>query len=209
MKFVDLGLITFEEALRQQEETIYQIVSHNQPETVYLLEHPHVFTIGRAGKSENLLTEKDWEGNPIELVQINRGGDITYHGPGQLVGYPHLDLRARARDVHRFLRDLEESLIMTAAQFAVTAFRRPGLTGVWTEKGKLASIGVGVRRWITMHGFALNVRTDLRYFQLINPCGMTDSLMTSLDDLLGQPVDLAKVKDVFQQNFQKVFGWTN
>lgn len=205
MIFVDLGVIPFRRALEKQEETVRHIAGDTEPETVYLLEHPHVFTVGRRGQSKNLLTPRDWEGNPIELIRINRGGDVTYHGPGQLVGYTHLDLRIRGGNVHRFLRDLEESLIRTVSQFGIEAFRRNGLTGVWTEKGKLASIGVGVRRWITMHGFALNVHPDLRYFQVINPCGMVKCPVTSLRDLLGHELDLAEVKPVFQKTFQAVF----
>ncbi len=205
MLFVDLGALSFSEALARQEETVCQIAEFRRSETVYLLEHPHVFTVGRTGQAENLLTRRDWNGNAIELVRTNRGGDITYHGPGQLVGYIHLDLRVRERDVHRFLRELETSLIRTTSYFGIEAFRRDGLTGVWTEKGKLASIGVGVRRWVTMHGFALNVNTDLRYFQLINPCGLVECPVTSLTTLLSREVSLAEVKPVFQKAFQEVF----
>lgn len=207
MVFVDLGRIGFHEALQKQEQTVGSIFEGRSPETVYVLEHPHIFTVGRAGNSGNLLAERDWEGNPIELVRINRGGDVTYHGPGQLVGYPHLDLRKRGRDVHAYLRGLEESLIRTAAHFGVAAFRRPGLTGVWTTQGKLASIGIGVRQWITMHGFALNLSTDLRYFQLIHPCGMEDCPMTSLDVLTETQIDPAAVKAAFRQAFPAVFSW--
>ena len=205
MKFIDLGLISFQAGLRQQEKALQETLHRRQPETVYLLEHPHVLTMGRAGKSENVLSSKDGTGKAIELVHINRGGDVTYHGPGQLVGYPHLDLRQRGRDVHRFLRDLEKSLINTAAYFGVAAFAKPGLTGVWTGTGKLASIGISVRRWITNHGFALNVNTDLSYFQLIHPCGILNCPVTSLSDLLGGPVDLREVKAVFQRSFEEVF----
>ena len=203
MRFVDLGMISFEDAFRRQEEAVGAIADGRLEETVFLLEHSHVFTSGRSGDARNLLAARDWEGNPIALVNINRGGDVTYHGPGQLVGYPHLDLRPRCRDVHRYLRELEQTLIATASQFGVRSFRREGLTGVWTDQGKLASMGVGVRRWITMHGFALNVSTDLRYFQLINPCGMADCPMVSLSCLLGRPVAMTDVKRAFQGEFLK------
>ena len=146
MLFVDLGTIDFKQALEKQEETVCGIVEGCRPETIYLLEHPHVFTLGRAGKGGNLLVERDWQGRLIELIRINRGGDVTYHGPGQLVGYPHLDLRMRGRDVHRYLRELEECLIRTLGHFGIRAFRRTRLTGVWTRAGKVASIGVGVRK---------------------------------------------------------------
>ncbi len=205
MRFIDLGLISFQEGLRQQEKALQETRHRRQPETVYLLEHPHVFTMGRAGKAENVLSREDRTGKSIELVQTNRGGDVTYHGPGQLVGYPHLDLRQRGRDVHRFLRDLEKSLIQTVAHFGVAAFVKPGLTGVWTGRGKLASIGINVSRWITKHGFALNVNTDLSYYKLIHPCGILNCPVTSLSDLLGGPVDLDEVKQVFQCSFEEVF----
>ncbi len=205
MRFIDLGLVSFHEALQRQERTLEETFHRRQPETVYVLEHPHVFTMGRAGKLENVLRRKDRTGNSIELVRINRGGDVTYHGPGQLVVYPHLDLRERGRDVHLFLRNLEKSLIQTAAHFGVNAFVRPGLTGVWASPGKLASIGISVRHWITTHGFALNVNTDLSYFQRINPCGIVNCQMTSLSHSLGRPVDLSEVKAVLQRSFQEVF----
>lgn len=206
MLFVDLGFIDFQSAFRKQEETVRQIVEKKHPEIVYLLEHPHVFTVGRGGKAENLLAAKDWQGNAIELIRINRGGDVTYHGPGQLVGYPHLRIAVRGRDVHRYLRDLEETLIRTAARFDVPAFRTAGRTGVWTKKGKLASLGVGIRRWVSMHGFALNVNTDLRYFQLINPCGITGCPVTSIRDFTGSAAGMAEVKSAFQEAFVEVFG---
>ena len=209
MLFLDLGTIDFKQALEKQEETVCGIVEGCRPETIYLLEHPHVFTLGRAGKGGNLLVERDWQGRLIELIRINRGGDVTYHGPGQLVGYPHLDLRMRGRDVHRYLRELEECLIRTLRHFGIRAFRRTRLTGVWTRAGKVASIGVGVRKWITMHGFALNLDTDLRYFQLIYPCGMEDCPVTSLRAIRGEPIDVSDVKAVFQKNFQDVFATDN
>jgi len=203
MRFLDLGMISFEDALRRQEEAVARIADGKDEEAVFLLEHPHVFTSGRGGDVKNLLAKTDWEGNPISLVEINRGGDVTYHGPGQLVGYPQIDLRLRCRDVHRYLRELEQTLVTTAARFGVRSFRREGLTGVWTDQGKLASIGVGVRRWITMHGFALNVSTDLRYFQLINPCGMVDCPMVSLSSLLGRRIAMQDVKRAFEEEFRK------
>jgi len=206
MRFIDLGCIPFESALEKQEETVGLVADGLEEETVFLLEHPHVFTCGRGGDADNLLTTVDWNQNPIELVRINRGGDVTYHGPGQLVGYPHLDLKQRNRDVHRYLRELEEVLMATAGRFDIPSFRREGLTGVWTEKGKLASIGVGVRRWVTMHGFALNVSTDLRYFQLINPCGMPGCPMVSLSSLKGEVIEMAAVKEVFAEEFRRLFS---
>lgn len=198
-------MTTFQRAWDLQERLVQRIAAGEEEETVLLLQHPHVYTIGRTGSADNLLAHSDFDGNPVELVRINRGGDATYHGPGQLVGYPLLDLRRRGRDVHRYLRDLEEVLIRTATAFGVEAFRRQGFTGVWTRRGKLASIGVGVRRWVTIHGFALNVGTDLRYFELINPCGIVDCPMTSLSRLVGAPVavseSIERVKAVWPEVF--------
>lgn len=210
MKFLELGSVSFREAWRLQERLVERIAAGEAEETVLLLEHPHVFTLGRTGSTDNLLANSDLEGNPVELIRINRGGDVTYHGPGQLVGYPLLDLKRRGRDVHRYLRDLEELLIRTARQFGVESGRRTGLTGVWTETGKLASIGVGVRRWITMHGFALNVCTDLRYFEMINPCGIPGCPMTSLTRLSGRTISvietMERLKRVWSEVFQLVDG---
>ena len=205
-RFENLETVSFEDALEKQSVTVKEIASGKCQETVYLLEHPSVFTIGRRGFSANLLADKDFDGNPLKTVRINRGGDITYHGPGQLVGYPHLDLRKRNRDLFRYLRGLEECLIRTALRFGVESFPREGLTGVWTDRGKLASIGVGVRQWITMHGFALNVSTDLRYFSLINPCGMPDCPVTSLKECCGEPIEMLDVRHVVEEEFRHVFG---
>ncbi len=205
MEFLDLGCILFEDALRIQEDTVRGVQQGTRPETVYLLEHPHVFTAGRSGDAANLLATADWDGNPVNLVRINRGGDVTYHGPGQLVGYPHVDLRRRGRDVHLYLRQIEEALIRASSVFGVVGGRRAGLTGVWTDKGKLASIGIGVRGWVTMHGFALNVGTDLRYFQLINPCGIVDCPMVSLSSLLGRSIEMQRVKEAVKRAFLQVF----
>ena len=205
MQFKNLRTLPFDTALERQSLAVREIARGLQEETVYFVEHPRVFTIGRRGSADNLLTDQDFDGKPLKIVRINRGGDITYHGPGQLVGYPHLDLRTRGRDLFRYLRGLEECLIQAAEFFGVEAFQRQGLTGVWTKQGKLASIGVGVRQWITMHGFALNVSTDLRYFRLINPCGMPECPVTSLQDCLGSPVEIDQVREVVEAEFRKFF----
>jgi lipoyl(octanoyl) transferase len=141
----------------------------------------------------------------VEVVETGRGGDVTFHGPGQLVGYPILDLNPDRRDVHRYVRDLEEMLIRAAAAFGVTATRAPGLTGVWVGDDKLAAIGVRISRWITSHGFALNVATDLRQFDLIVPCGITDKGVTSLERLIGRPVPMAEVESAVALAFREVF----
>ncbi len=179
MKVIDLGLMEFGEAFVIQEQLVEALFRGLGTETLLLLEHPPVYTIGRGGSDDNILDAE------IEPVRINRGGDVTFHGPGQLVGYPIIDLDLRGRDLHRYLRFLEELLIRLVADYEVEARQIPGRTGVWTGKGKLASIGVGVRRWITMHGFALNVSTDLAGFSAINPCGIEACPVTSLEALCG------------------------
>src|SRR5919197_2063413 len=173
MRPVDLGMMEYHAALRLQEETVGEVAAGGE-EIVFLLEHPPVYTIGSGGSTANILDPA------VTAVRISRGGDVTYHGPGQLVGYPIIDLKRRGGDLHRYLRFLEESIVAVAAQFGVAAHRVPGRTGVWTEAGKLASIGVGVRRWVTMHGFALNVANDLAPFSAITPCGMAGCPLTSL-----------------------------
>lgn len=205
VRFIDLGTIGFSTAFQLQAERVRDIAEGNTGETVYLLEHTHVFTLGRRGSEQNLLRSRDDDGEPIELVRINRGGDITYHGPGQLVVYPLLDLRKRGLDLGRYLRDLEGCVINAVGRFGVDGYRRSGLTGVWTDQGKLASIGVGVRRWISMHGLALNVSTDLSYFESINPCGMAECPVTSLENLLDRTVPIKAVKKVMKDEIRRIF----
>jgi len=188
MTICEPGTVPFEEALALQERLAAGVADGTEPETLLLLEHPPVFTTGRGGRRENILDPG------IRVVATNRGGDATYHGPGQLVGYPVIHLGRRGRDLHRYLRFLEELLIQVAADYGVAAYRVPGRTGIWTEGGKLASIGVGVRRWVTMHGFAFNVATDLAPFRAINPCGIAACPVASLSVILGRPVPLDAVR---------------
>jgi len=178
-------------------------------DTLLLLEHPHVLTLGvrgDGGRSHILATPEALAQRGIDVHETGRGGDITYHGPGQLVGYPILDLKPDRCDVHRYVRDLEEVLIRTAASYGVDAGRVDGLTGVWVGRDKLAAIGVRIARWIASHGFALNVTTDLGYFDLIVPCGIPDRGVTSLARLLGRAVDLPEVEDRLVAHFSAVFG---
>lgn len=198
LKVQDLGTIGYGLALALQEDLVGRIAAGRAEETLLLLEHPPVYTVGRGGHLENVLDES------IEVVRINRGGDITYHAPGQLVGYPLLNLGRRGRDLHHYLRFLEEVLIQTAARFGVVARREAGLTGVWTAQGKLASIGAGARRWVSMHGFALNVSLDLTGFQRIHPCGIQDCRMVSLEELTEAQMSMPAVKDTVAEIFQKL-----
>jgi len=174
-----------------------------------LVEHPHVLTLGvrgDGGRSHILATRDALAARGIEVHETGRGGDITYHGPGQIVGYPILDLKPDRCDVHRYVRDLEEVLIRTAADYGVQASRVEGLTGVWVGREKLAAIGVRISRWITSHGFAFNVATDLSYFDLIVPCGIPDRGVTSLERLLGRPVEQGQVEDLLVSHFRQVFN---
>ena len=174
-----------------------------------LVEHPHVLTLGvrgDGGRSHILAAPEVLAARGVEVHEAGRGGDITYHGPGQLVGYPIVDLTPDRRDVHRYVRDLEEVLIRTAATYGVDAGRVEGLTGVWVGREKLAAIGVRIARWITSHGFALNVTTDLSYFDLIVPCGIADRGVTSLGRLLGRPIAMNEVQDRVAAEFAAVFG---
>ena len=187
-----LGRITYADGLRRQEEFMERCLLAGE-ENVLLLEHEPVYTIGRRLDKSSL---RDAARLPYPVFETNRGGQATYHGPGQLVGYPILDLRARSRDLHRYLRALESLLIDFVAEFGVSARQIEGKTGVWVGDRKIASIGVGVRKWITMHGFALNVSRDLAGFSHITPCGLADVTMTSISLEIGQEVtvDTARVR---------------
>jgi lipoyl(octanoyl) transferase len=190
-----------------QRELVEQRRAGAIDDVLLLLEHPHVLTVGvrgDGGRSHVRATADALAARGIEIVETGRGGDITYHGPGQLVGYPILDLHPDRLDVHRYVRDLEEALIRTAADFEVAASRIDGLTGVWVGREKLAAIGVRISRWITSHGFALNVSTDLSYFDLIVPCGIADKGVTSLSRLVG-PVDAGRLADRLVMRLCEVF----
>jgi lipoyl(octanoyl) transferase len=204
---MDLGTRAFDEVWALQRELVGARQRDEIPDTLILVEHPHVITLGRGAHDENLVNVGD-----LPTFAIERGGDVTYHGPGQLVGYPILLLRLDERDLHVYLRNLEETLIRTLADFGIAAGRNPGWTGAWTEPTdgaaprKLASIGVAVKRWVTLHGFALNVSTDLARFGAINPCGLEASVMASISSVLGRPVEMDAVKRQVQRHFSDVFA---
>ena len=202
-----LGRIGFADALALQEQLVADCIAASGEgpvrEVLLLLEHDPVYTIGRTPDQTSL---RDAARLPHPVVQINRGGQATYHGPGQLVGYPILDLKLRGQDLHRYLRDLEGVLIDTLAELGVAASRREGLTGVWVGERKIASIGVGVRHWISMHGFALNVCGDLAPFSEITPCGIAGVRMTSIEEETGRAADLWAVSDRVAAIFLNRFG---
>jgi lipoyl(octanoyl) transferase len=208
---VHLGLISYADWLAVQQRIVAARKAGAIEDVLVFCEHPHVITLGRGANRANLLaSEHVLKQKGVQLFETNRGGDITYHGPGQIVGYPILNLDAIRRDVHWYVRSLEEVMIRASADFAVDAFRVQGKTGIWVRHGeseeKLAAIGVHISRWVSSHGFAYNVATDLRYFDLIVPCGIADRRATSLEKLLSRAVEMAEVRPQLTTHFASVFG---
>jgi len=203
-------MIDYNQAWDLQKE-IFDLRRRNEiNDTFFLLEHPHTYTLGKVAEKENLIsTNEQLKELRINVYEIDRGGDITYHGPGQIVGYPIIKLSDWKEDTHEYLRALEEVIIKTCAEYGLSTNRNPKYTGVWLEERKIAAIGIKVSRWITMHGFAFNVNTDLSYFGGIIPCGIRDKDVTSLQRELGKEIDINEVKEKLVKNFQKVFGYTN
>jgi len=204
-RIIDLGTREFGEVWALQRELVAARQKDEIPDTLLFVEHPHVITAGRSAHRENLLVTDE-----LPIFEIERGGDVTYHGPGQLVGYPIFLLRENERDLHVYLRNLEEAIIRALAHFDLRGERKPEWTGVWTAGGarKLASIGVAVKRWVTLHGFALNVSTDLSRFSAINPCGLDAAVMGSMAGELAHPVAIEAVKSALRDTFVEVFGRT-
>ena len=204
-----LGTIGYQTALDLQKQLVEERKQGRIPDQLLLVEHPPVITLGARnhnGRSNVLETQESLALRGVELFETGRGGDVTYHGPGQLVGYPILELPRDRRDVHRYVRDLEEVLIQTVSGFGIAAVRIPGLTGIWVGDEKLAAIGVRISRWVTSHGFALNVSTDLSKYELIVPCGITDKGVTSMERLLGRPVQMAEVAEAIVIRFTEIFS---
>ena len=200
-----LGRIGYPEALALQKELEAAVIENRTEDYLLLLEHPHTFTIGRRAKESGVLaTAELLKDLGVEVFETDRGGKVTYHGLGQIVGYPIYSLTPDREDVHKYVRDLEEVLIHTLADFGIEAFRIEGLTGVHTTEGKVAAIGVHIKRWVTTHGFALNVNTDLSYYNWIIAC--EGEPVTSMDKLLGRELDLAEVEDRIIENFETVFA---
>jgi lipoyl(octanoyl) transferase len=225
-EFRDLGLIDYKTAWDYQTDLFNQTLSvksenrtlqpglqKQTPNYLLFCEHPHVFTLGKSGDEENLLVKKsDLPSIGATYFHTNRGGDITYHGPGQIVGYPILDLENFFTDIHRYLRMLEESVIQTLLIFGIPAGRIPGLTGVWVDSGELAkarkicAFGVRTSRWVTMHGLALNVNSDLRYFSYIVPCGLENKSVTSMEQELGARQNMEAVKKTLKEKMSEQFA---
>lgn len=203
-----LGRISYADALELQRALVAARQADRIPDTLLLLEHPHVLTLGvrgDGGRTHILASPERLAALGVEVFEAGRGGDVTYHGLGQIVGYPIVDLRPDRQDVHRYVRDLEDVMIRTCAAFGVTAGRVKGMSGAWVGDEKIGAIGVRVSRWVTSHGFAFNVNTDLDYFNLIVPCGIADRGVTSLQQLLGRTIDLSTVEDLLVCYFAEVF----
>lgn len=204
---VDLGTFHYGRAWDLQGGLVRARLAGEVPDLLLFVEHPHVYTLGRAGDDRNVLwDEAVLARRGVDIYHVDRGGDVTYHGPGQAVGYPIIALRQHGLDAHRYLRDLEEVIIRALADFGISSGRAPGMTGVWVNNAKIAAIGVKFTRAVTSHGFALNVNTDLSYFNGIIPCGLTNRNVTSMQELLGRAVDMPAVHAALQRHFADVFG---
>jgi lipoyl(octanoyl) transferase len=222
--YINKGMVDYKEGWDYQEELFKKAIAlkidNRDGKTTEIplnhlifCEHPHVYTLGKSGAESNLLINEDMlRAKNATFYKINRGGDITYHGPGQLVMYPIFDLDQFFTDIHKYMRFLEEAVILTLAEFGIKAGRMEGMTGVWLDAGtpkerKICAMGVKSSRWVTMHGIALNVNTDLTYFNHIVPCGIIDKAVTSMEKELGQPVDLAKVQIALKENMANIFDF--
>tara|TARA_B110000438_G_scaffold110538_1_gene108443 strand:- start:1898 stop:2590 length:693 start_codon:yes stop_codon:yes gene_type:complete len=220
--FKDIGLVDYKKAWDFQEKLFNKtlsIKSKNKKEAtsnktenhLIFCEHPHVYTLGKSGKQENLLVNEEYlKSRGASFYKTNRGGDITYHGPGQIVGYPIFDLDNFFHDIHKYLRLLEEGVILTLKEYGVNGERSDGETGVWLDVGmpsarKICALGVKASRWVTMHGFAFNINTDLSYFENIIPCGIVGKNVTSLEQEIGRKVDIEKVKEQLKKNIELSF----
>ena len=199
----ELGVVDYDDALAMQTAMLAARIDGSVGDTLLMMEHPHVFTLGRGADEGFILGNRD----DVPIRRVSRGGEVTYHGPGQLIGYPILKLEGRDRDVTKYLRNLEAAMIDALAKFGIEAGRRDGMTGVWVGARKIASIGVGIRRWTTWHGFALNVSTDLSYFDSIVPCGIEGCRMTSVCEITNRTVSVSEFADAMREGFARVFDY--
>jgi lipoate-protein ligase B len=203
----ELGLMEYSEAWELQRRLHHQRVEGEVPDILLLLEHPPTITIGKSGTLENVrISRERLAQQEISLFFIDRGGDVTYHGPGQLVGYPILDLRERGKDLHRYVHNLEEVMLRTLRVFSIDGGRDESHPGVWVNGEEIAAIGLSLRRWVSMHGFALNVNTNLDHFTFVNPCGFSDRRATSISKILGHKVSTEAVREQLISHFHDVFG---
>lgn len=210
LTYCDLGFIDYKEAWDLQQVIHSKRVSGEVDDILFLLEHPNTYTLGKTAHKENLISSEDYlKQNQISVYDIDRGGDITYHGPGQVVGYPIIDLNNWFKDTHRYLRALEEVIIKTCSEYGLNSDRNPKHTGVWVGDRKIAAIGIKVSRWVTMHGFAFNINTDLKLFNGIIPCGIQDKSVTSLKKELNREISIQEVKQKMLKNFTELFEYTS
>jgi lipoate-protein ligase B len=203
LNVAELGVVDYDDALAMQTAMLAARIDGRIGDTILMMEHPHVFTLGR-GADEGFIVGNT---ETVPIRRVSRGGEVTYHGPGQLIGYPILKLEGRDRDVMKYLRNLEAAMIDAVAKFGIEAGRRDGMTGVWVGARKIASIGVGIRRWTTWHGFALNVSTDLSYFDSIVPCGIEGCRMTSVGEITNRAVSVREFAEVMRESFARVFNY--
>jgi len=208
MKIIDLGLIDYEEAQALQLKTLEAVTAGDEENTVFLLEHPKVITLGRQGGAENLLMDENLLASQgIQVAQTTRGGNITCHFPGQLVAYPIWRVEKRPGGMKKFFHDMEEAVIQTCAHYGIETIRRKGHPGVWVdETRKICSMGIGVRRWVTYHGLALNIGRDVSLFNAITLCGIQGAVPTSLSAEVGRDIDMKDAKNVFEEEFRKAFA---
>jgi len=208
LNYCNIDVIDYKEAWQLQKDVLEARCNNKIKDTLFLLEHKNTYTLGKVADKNHLIsTEKFLNDNDISVYEIDRGGDITYHGPGQIVGYPIINLNDWKKDTHKYLRALEEVIIKTCNNYGLKAERNKKYTGVWIEDRKIAAIGIKVKKWVTMHGFAINVNTDLSLFNGIIPCGIEDKDVTSLKNELGKKIDISKVKEILLSNFKDVFAY--
>jgi len=202
----ELGLVEYGIAYNVQRRLHRQRLMEEIPDVLLLLEHPPTITIGKSGSIENVLVSREaLSKEGVSLFFIDRGGDVTYHGPGQIVGYPIIDLKQRRKDIRRFVYDIEEVIIRTMKDFSIDAGRDESHPGVWVDGKELAAIGLAIRRWVSMHGFAINVNPNMEHFSLINPCGLNDREAISMSQLLGETLKTGAIKERFSAHFSGIF----
>jgi lipoate-protein ligase B len=208
LKYCDLGFIDYDKAWRLQKAIFEKRVKGEIEDVLLLLEHPNTYTLGRVAKKEHLVGSEEYlKKNNFTIYDIDRGGDITYHGPGQIVGYPIIDLNNWKKDTHLYLRSLEETIMLTCKEYGLDTERNEKYTGVWIEDRKIAAIGIKVSRWVTMHGFAFNVNTDLKHFSGIIPCGIKDKDVTSLQREFNRFFEISEVKNLLVKHFSEIFRY--
>ena len=206
VQLLDLGLINYQAAWNIQKQLFKEVTENRKTNYLILTEHPPVITLGKSGHENNIVTNQDiLESKSIDVVEIDRGGDVTFHGPGQIVGYPIFNLENFKKDIHWYLRSIEEVIIQTLNFFDIETERIDGLTGVWINNQKICAIGIKVTRWVTMHGFALNVSTELDYFNHIIPCGIGDKSVTSMEEIKNQKFLLNGIKTKICESFKTIF----